>query len=99
MVEDGVATVPLDANLLREALAQVVYTLTQLPTVESVDDPGATVDRADFEDETPAILVESPLSFEEVTSPLRAPGTANTFEANFQYELTDYDGRSSPRTS
>ncbi|MGI8862449.1 MAG: Gmad2 immunoglobulin-like domain-containing protein [Gaiellaceae bacterium] len=28
-----------------------------------------------------------------MTSPLRATGTANTFEANFQYELTDTDGR------
>ncbi|CAN5124266.1 hypothetical protein BH20ACT13_BH20ACT13_19200 [soil metagenome] len=42
--------------------------------------------------QTPAILVEAPLAFEEVTSPLRATGTANTFEANFQYELTDSGG-------
>ena len=49
--------------------------------------------RADFEEQTPAILVESPLAFEEVTSPLRVTGTANTFEANFSYELTDTDGR------
>jgi hypothetical protein len=49
--------------------------------------------RADFEDRTPAILVESPLAFEEVGSPLRVTGTANTFEANFEYELTDTDGR------
>jgi len=91
-VEDGVATVQLDVHLVDEALAQVVYTLTQFPTVERVEVHERIVMRADFEDATPAILVESPLSFENVTSPLRVTGTANTFEANFQYELTDTDG-------
>ena len=98
VVEDGVANVPLDTNLTPEALAQLVYTLTGLPTVRSVDLDRPTqlvtgLDRSDFEEETPAILVESPLADEEVSSPLRVTGTANTFEANFQYELTDNDGR------
>lgn len=92
-INDGLAAVQLDVQLLDEALAQVVYTLTQFPTVEQVEIQERIATRADFEDETPAILVESPLSFEEVTSPVRAAGTANTFEANFQYELTDTDGR------
>jgi germination protein M len=92
-VDDGVATVQLDVQLVDEALAQVIYTLTQFPTVERVEIQERVVTRADFEDETPVILVESPLSFEDVTSPLRVTGTANTFEANFQYELTDTDGR------
>ena len=74
-------------------LAQIVYTLTQFPGHESVEIGGETYTRADFEDETPAILVETPLAYEEVTSPVRATGTANTFEATFQYELTDTDGR------
>lgn len=91
-VEDGVATVELSADLPDEPLAQVVYTLTQFVTVESVDIQGNTLTRADFEDYTPAILVESPLPFETVTSPLRVTGTANTFEATFSYELTDTDG-------
>ncbi len=94
VVEDGIAHVPLDTNLTPEALAQLVYTLTGLPTVRSVDLDRPTqvvtgFDRSDFEEQTPAILVESPLSDEEVTSPVRATGTANTFEANFQYELED----------
>ena len=91
-IEDGLAAVQLDEQLLDDALAQIVYTLTQFPTVERVEIQERIVTRADFEDETPAILVESPLSSEEVTSPLRATGTANTFEANFQYELTAPDG-------
>jgi hypothetical protein len=91
-IADRVARVELRAELPEEPLAQVVYTLTQFPTVSSVEIQGRTVMRADFEDLTPAILVESPLPFEEVTTPLRVTGTANTFEANFQYELTDTDG-------
>jgi hypothetical protein len=91
-VEDGVAAVELSADLPDEPLAQVVYTLTQFVTVESVDIQGNTLTRADFEDFTPAILVESPLPFEDVASPLRVTGTANTFEATFNYELTDTDG-------
>jgi hypothetical protein len=92
-IEDGVATVSLSAELADEALAQVVYTVTQFPSVESVDIQGRELTRADFEEQTPPVLVESPLPFEDVTSPVRATGTANTFEANFNYELTDTDGR------
>ncbi len=75
------------------ARAQIVYTLTQFPTVKTVEIAGTRYTRADFEDETPAILVESPLPFQTVKSPVRATGTANTFEATFQYELTDPDGK------
>ena len=90
---DGVARYRSSKDLSREALAQVVYTLTQFPTVEAVEIDGERYTRADFEDQTPAVLVESPLPFEEVRSPLRVTGTANTFEATFNYELTDTDGK------
>jgi Immunoglobulin-like domain of bacterial spore germination/Sporulation and spore germination len=79
---------PFDA-----ALAQIVYTLTQFPSVKSIKYEGQRYTRADFEDQTPAILVESPLPFADVSSPIRATGTANTFEATFNYELTDTDGK------
>jgi hypothetical protein len=91
-IEDRVATLEADAQLSDEALAQVVYTLTQFSTVDSVEIDDVSYTRANFEEQTPPVLVESPLPFEEVTSPLRATGTANTFEANFNYELTDTDG-------
>ena len=91
-IDGGVARVELPGQYSREALAQIVYTLTQFPTVKSVEVDGKTYTRKSFEEQTPAILVESPLPFEEVTSPLRATGTANTFEATFNYELTDTDG-------
>jgi hypothetical protein len=79
----------------RDALAQVVFTLTQFASVRAVlaDTSNKRYTRADFEDLTPAILVESPLPFEHVTALLRVTGTANTFEATFEYELEDPDGK------
>ena len=81
-----------DERLSRTALAQLVYTRTQSPDVESVEIDGKRYTRADFEEQTPLILIESPLAYEEVSSPLRVIGTANTFEATFQYELKDSSG-------
>jgi germination protein M len=92
-VDDGLAAVQLDEQLTDEGLAQVVYTLTQFQEVEQVELQERFLARTDFEEQTPAILVESPLAFEEVTSPLEVTGTANTFEANFEYEVTDPDGQ------
>ncbi len=92
-VENGVARVQGMIPLSRAGLAQVVYTLTQFPTVKAVMVGDERYRRSDFEDETPAILVESPLPFETVGNPLRAKGTANTFEANFEYEVIEPEGR------
>jgi germination protein M len=78
----------------RKALAQIVYTLTQFPTVERVAINGARpVDRGAFEDKTPAILVEAPLPQEHVEPGFEVTGTANTFEATFNYELEDASGK------
>jgi hypothetical protein len=92
-VKNGVASFTTASPLARSALAQVVYTLTQFPTVKAVETGGKRYTRADFEAETPQILVESPLPFETVTSPLKATGTANTFEATFEYDLFDPEAR------
>lgn len=89
-------------------VAQVVFTLTQFPTVTSVSfhldgspvnaigGEGVLVDpprtRSDFEDQTPAILVESPLPGTRLESPFTATGTSNTFEATYLYSLTDAAG-------
>ena len=91
--KDGVLRVSEVRGAAEPALAQIVYTFTQFPTVKQVAVQGKRYTRADFEDWTPAILVESPLPFETVSNPLRASGTANTFEANFQYELVDPAGK------
>lgn len=116
-ISDGVATVDLSREfesgggsasmLLR--VAQVVFTLTQFPTVErvrfllagepagAIGGEGVVVDppvaRADFEGQAPAILVESPAPFERVASPLRIRGSANVFEATFGARIADGAGR------
>jgi germination protein M len=94
-IADGVATVDLSEELASdEARAQVVHTLTQFPTVERVRfGDGEAVERADFEDLAPQILVEYPALGETVNSPLRIRGTANTFEATFMVALLDESGR------
>jgi hypothetical protein len=87
-IESGAARVQGFDQLSRGGKAQVVYTLTQFPSVRTVNGAG----RREFEDLTPAILVESPEFGATVHSPLRVTGTANTFEATFQYELKDAGG-------
>lgn len=90
-------------------LAQVVFTLTQFPTVDAVSflldgEPvevfggegvvlDGPVDRSDFEDLTPAIFVDSPPQGAAITSPVRVTGTANTFEAVFQLQIVDGNGQ------
>ena len=86
-IDQGKADVT-GATLNDAALAQVVYTLTSFPTVQTVN--GKT--RKDVESFVPAILVDDPSPGEPVTSPLRATGTANTFEATFSYSLKDATG-------
>jgi spore germination protein GerM len=115
-IEESMATVDLSANIpdtadpaiVREWMAQVVYTLTQFPTVTSVkialngqpieSVPGLNIDlaqpltRATFEQETPWIFVETPAVGDTISSPLRLTGTANTFEATFNATLLDAGG-------
>jgi germination protein M len=86
-IEDGVAQVELSKPLGEPATAQVVFTLTSFPTVRRVELEGEQHVRSDFEEVTPAVLVESPAPGDQVTSPLRIAGTANTFEATFQVEV------------
>lgn len=94
-IDGGVATIELSPALTdRRARAQVAYTLTQFDTVKRVAfDGGRPVGRAAFEQQTPPILVESPLAGEDVEPGFEATGTANTFEATFQYELRDSAGK------
>ena len=115
-ISDGVATVDLSGEYesgggsasMFARLAQVVYTLTQFPTVENVEfridgEPvdtfsgeGIVLDgpqeRKDYEDQLPAILVEEPGVGEEVSSPFTASGTANVFEATVSIRLVSADG-------
>ena len=115
-IDEGVATIDLSSEFesgggslsMSARLAQVVYTLTQFPTVDFVTfrldgEPievfggeGIVLDRPvgrkDFEDLTPIIFVASPAVNDTVSSPLRVNGTANTFEAAFMLQILDADG-------
>ena len=115
-IKNGTATVDLSKEYasgggslsMMMRLAQVVFTLTQFPSVKGVSfmldgkaidvlgGEGIIIDhpmtRADYEDLSPAILVEAPTVGTAVASPLRMTGTANVFEAVFRVNIVDHDG-------
>lgn len=115
-IHDGLAVVDLSGDFAagvdpvedRGRLAQIVYTLTQFPTVDGVkfridgeplvfrSPEGAPLTRAQtrrsFEDVTPAVFVERPAVGDTVSSPLVVSGTANTFEAQFMIRIRAADG-------
>jgi len=85
-VSDGVASARFSASgFSHSAEGQIVYTLTQFPTITSVD--GST--RSDFADLTPAalIFVAEPTRDSTVSSPVRASGTADVFEGTIAVDV------------
>jgi hypothetical protein len=104
-ISAGVATVNYSAafyaggrDVARLRQAQVVYTLTQFPTVSKVgfrsggEPVVAPVGRADYADLLPAIVVTSPLIGQRVSSPVTVAGTANVFEATVSIRILDAGG-------
>ena len=115
-VADGIATVDLTSEFesgggsasMNMRIAQVVYTLTQFPTVKGVlfeldgqpvdvlGGEGVIVDqpvtRKDYRDLLPAILVVTPQIGSRVANPVLVEGTANVFEANVSVEVVDESG-------
>lgn len=116
-IRDGVATVDLTSEYqsgggslsMQLRLGQVVYTLTQFPTVQKVrfrldgtpvnvfSSEGIVLDhpvgRADYANLLPAIEVSKPADGANVTSPVTVSGTANVFEANVTVEILDAAGK------
>ncbi|GAB3840949.1 hypothetical protein GCM10029963_10800 [Micromonospora andamanensis] len=85
------ATDPVTARL-REA--QVVYTLTQFPTVRRVDfGTSAPAGRADHADLLAPIVVTAPGIGDRVTSPVTVTGSADVFEATVTVRVLDAAGR------
>jgi len=86
-------------------LGQVVYTLTQFPTITSVafhiDGKPVTVfgsegvvldgpaDRGDYVDLLPAIWVDRPAWGAAIGNPAKVTGSANVFEATFRIAILD----------
>ena len=121
-IDRGVATVDLTSEYqsgggsdsMQARLGQVVYTLTQFPTVRSVrfhldgepvnvfSGEGIVLDhpvgRTDYADLLPAIVVEKPAEGDHVSSGAVVSGTANVFEANVGVEVLDEKGRELAKT-
>lgn len=115
-IDDGVATVDLSREFesgggslsMLARLAQVVYTVSQWPTVDEVafelDGQPVTVfsgegieldgpiGRDDFVDLLPRVFVDAPAAGAELRSGDRVTGVAAVFEATFLYRLTDAEG-------
>lgn len=86
-VSGGTATVEL-AHVTPAQAAEIVYTLTQYPTVQRVDVGGRTgLTRADVASFAPPILIESPAAGATVPRSFHVTGTAMVFEATFVLEL------------
>jgi Immunoglobulin-like domain of bacterial spore germination/Sporulation and spore germination len=105
-VSDGVATVNFSgwfydtiAARARLRQAQVVYTLTQFPTVSRVvfqkdsQPTAAPVGRADYADLLPRIIVTSPVIGQRVTSPVTVAGMADVYESTVSMRLLDSAGK------
>ena len=100
-IADGVATLAPPALFgdggaatARLRRAQVVWTLTQFPTVRRVafaDAPPAG--RADYADLLPAIVVTTPTVGDRATSPITVTGSAEVFEATVSVRVLDAAGR------
>lgn len=116
-IAGGIATVDLSGAYaagggtlsMTARLAQVVYTLTQFPSVKGVlfklngakidlfGGEGIVIDapqkRSDFEELTAPIFVDGPALGDTVHSPVRIFGTANVFEAQFTAQVLDKTGK------
>jgi len=94
-IAGGVATVDLAPAVTDHAgQAQIVYTLTQFPTVEKVrfGASGPAVSRAEFRDVTPLVFLESVAPGDRVSSPVKVAGDSNTFEATVRIRILGADG-------
>jgi hypothetical protein len=113
VIENGVATVSLDGDFAPAAgtptvgaVGQVVYTLTQFPTIDEVaiviagvpldqiagmQSPYARDDFLDL-DIVPRVFVDQPAYGGSGADPMRIVGRTVAFEAQFNVTITDADG-------
>ncbi|MEA2606626.1 MAG: hypothetical protein QOI00_1383 [Chloroflexota bacterium] len=115
-IDNGVATIDLSAEFesgggsasVTTRLGQVVYTLTQFPTVKSVvfqiegvtrttfGSEGVVLDkpvtRADYVSLLPDIWVDRPAFNAAIGNPAHVTGSADVFEATFRVSILDASG-------
>jgi hypothetical protein len=116
-IDGGVATVDLSSEFesgggsasVLTRLGQMVYTLTQFPTVKSVvfqiegetrkvfSSEGVVLDkpvsRADFVELLPDIWVDRPAFNAAIGNPAHITGNSNVFEATFRIAILDAGGK------
>src|SRR6185369_9123255 len=116
-IKDGVATVDLSSEFesgggsasVLTRLGQVVYTLTQFPSVKSVvfqiegetrsvfGSEGVVLDgpvgRSDYVQLLPAIWVDRPAYGAAIGNPAHVTGSADVFEATFRISILDGSGK------
>ncbi len=86
-VSGGTATVDLP-KATQEQQAEIVYTLTQYPSIHRVDVGGRMgLTRDDFASYLPPILVETPAPGTDVPPAFHVSGTASVFEATLVVRL------------
>jgi len=86
-ISNGTATVERD-DATREQVAELVYTLTQYPTIQRVDVAGKTgLTRADVAEFVPPILVERPAAGTTTGKAIAVSGSASVYEATVVLEL------------
>lgn len=108
-IDNGTAEITLSGDFPDEsdaqqdfAMAQIVYTLTQFPSVENVamawesaESGGTAVGpetRERYDDYLPPIVVEAPYPGQRVGRTFKLSGIANVHEATVSWQLTDLDG-------
>lgn len=86
-ISHGTASVSLP-HASDDEVAEIVYTLTQFPTVRRVDVAGRSgLARSDFAHYVPAIVVDSPAPAAKVGQTFTVSGSASVYEATFVVEL------------
>lgn len=116
-LHDGVATIDLTSEYatgggalsMQDRLGQIVYTLTEFPTIKKVlfhldgapvhvfSTEGIVLDhavgRSDYVNLLPAIIVNNPTRGQVIKSGHTVSGSANVFEANVTIEVLNARGR------
>jgi hypothetical protein len=86
-IADGTASVQLDDASPAE-VAEIVYTLTEFPSIARVDVAGRTgLTRDDFAAYLPTIFIAAPAAGANVPSTFTVTGSAEVFEATLVVEL------------
>ena len=86
-ISDGTATVERD-DATPEQVAEIVYTLTQYPSIQRVDVAGKTgLTRADVAEFVPPILIERPAAGATTRETIAVAGSASVYEATVVLEL------------